>query len=134
MARQFRKRSATITLVLAGSLSGCGSEPIPQQDAYRSLNDCVRDWGNPAQCQPVRDGRYSTSYYYGPSHFGSRNTDGTPKPSANAMDAVTRPKGTQVSSLAPGGGTSSSPGSTSSSSATSRGGFGSSSSAHSSGG
>lgn len=130
MERRFRKRSATITLVLAGSLSGCGGEPIPQQDAYRSLNDCVRDWGNAAQCQPVRDGRYASSYYYGPTHFGNRNTDGTPKPSANAMDSVTRPKGTQVSSLTARSGTSSS---SSSSSSTSRGGFGSSASAHSSG-
>ncbi len=132
MERRFRKRSATITLVLAGSLSGCSGEPIPQQDAYRNLNDCVRDWGNAAQCQPVRDGRYASSYYYGPSHFGNRHTDGTPKPSPNAMDSVTRPKGTQVSSLTA---RSASPGSAgSSSSSVARGGFGSSASAHSSGG
>ena len=124
MGHRFRKRSATITLVLAGSLSGCGSEPIPQQDAYRNLNDCVRDWGNAAQCQPVRDGRYASNYYYGPSHFGNRNTNGTPKPSPNAMDSLTRPKGTQVSSLTSRSGSPGSAGSPSSSS---------SSSAHSSG-
>jgi len=85
--RQRRKRSAAITLVLAGTLSGCG-EPVPQQDVYRSLADCQRDWGDPQQCQPVRDGRYAPSYFYGPSRYGSSYTDGRPKPSANAMDAV----------------------------------------------
>lgn len=143
MARQDRKRSAAITLVLAGSLSGCGSEPIPQQDAYRNLNDCVRDWGNAAQCQPVRDGRYSSSYYYGPTHYGSRYGSGMPKPSPNAMDTVDRPKGTPVSSLASRSssstsslhGSSSSPGSSSSrSGSTSRSGFGSTASAHGSSG
>jgi hypothetical protein len=34
--RQRRKRSAAITLVLAGTLSGCG-EPLPQRDVYTSL-------------------------------------------------------------------------------------------------
>ena len=33
---QRRKRSAAITLVLAGSLGGC-SEPVPQRDVYTSL-------------------------------------------------------------------------------------------------
>jgi len=149
MPRSSRKRSAAITLVLAGGLSGCGSEPIPQQDAYRNLNDCVRDWGNAAQCQPVRDGRYASSYYYGPTHFGSRYGSGMAKPSPNAMDTVDRPKGTPVSSLTSRSSSSSSSlqsrsGSTSSSSAssgassssgsTSRSGFGSTASSHSSGG
>jgi uncharacterized protein YgiB involved in biofilm formation len=84
---QRRKRSAAITLVLAGTISGCG-EPVPQQDVYRSVTDCQRDWGDPQQCQPVRDNRYAPSYYYGPSHYGSSLPDGRPRPSANAMDAV----------------------------------------------
>jgi uncharacterized protein YgiB involved in biofilm formation len=62
---------------------------VPQQDVYRSAADCQRDWGDPQQCQPVRDSRYAPSYYYGPSHYGSSYPDGRPKPSANAMDAVT---------------------------------------------
>ena len=83
-----RKRSAAITLVLAGStLAGC-SGPAEQRDAYASLNDCVKDWQNPTQCQPVRDGRYSSNYYYGPPYYGASLTDGRPRPSANAMDAV----------------------------------------------
>ena len=36
----------------------------------------------------MRDGRYAPSYVYGPSHYGSSYTDGRPKPSNNAMDAV----------------------------------------------
>ena len=132
MANRMRKRSTAITLVLAGSLSGCG-EPIPQQDAYRSLDDCVRDWGNASQCQPVRDNRYASNYYYGPTHFGSRYGDGRAKPSPNAMDTMDRPKGTPVSSLASRTNSSSSffarsgsaSSSSSSSSTTSRSGFGS---------
>ena len=85
--RQRRKRSAAITLMLAGTISSCG-EPVPQQDVYQSLSDCQRDWGDPQQCQPVRDGRYAPSYHYGPSYYGSSYRDGRPKPSNNAMDAV----------------------------------------------
>lgn len=125
-----RKRSAAVTLVLAGSLSGCG-EPVPQQDAYRSLADCTRDWGNPTQCQPVRDGRYASNYYYGPSHFGSTYSDGRPKPSPNAMDAITRPK---AGSSAASSTHSSFSGGSSSSSSTSRSGFGATASSHSSSG
>ena len=81
-----RKRSAAITLVLAGSagLGGCGS-PVEQRDAYASQAACVRDWGNAAKCQPVRDNRYASSYYYGPTYYGNRYSDGRPKPSRRAM-------------------------------------------------
>jgi uncharacterized protein YgiB involved in biofilm formation len=91
MPQRARKRSAAITLVLAGSatLGGCGS-PVEQQDAYASLQDCVRDWNNSALCQPVRDGRYSTSYYYGPPYYGTTGWGffggSRPQPSPNAMD------------------------------------------------
>ena len=85
--RQRRKRSAAITLLLAGTISGCG-EPVPQQDVYQSLGDCQRDWGDPQQCQPVRDNRYAPSYWYGPSYYGASYPDGRPKPNRNAMDAV----------------------------------------------
>jgi hypothetical protein len=128
-----RKRSAAITLVLAGStLAGCGG-PAEQRDAYASLNDCVKDWQNPAQCQPVRDGRYSSSYFYGPSYFGPSLTDGRPRPSPNAMDAVRLASGSTSSSssrswFSSGSSPSSASRSSSSphtSSSTSRGGFGS---------
>ena len=88
-SRGRRRRSTAITLVLAGSASfaGCGG-PVEQRDAYRSIGDCIKDWNNAAQCQPVTDGRYATSYYYGPPYFGASLTDGRPRPSPNAMDAV----------------------------------------------
>ena len=132
--RKQRKRSAAITLVLAGStLAGC-SGPAEQRDAYASLNDCVKDWQNPAQCQPVRDGRYSSNYFYGPPYFGPSLTDGRPRPSANAMDAVRLSPGSSSSSSSSrswfSSGSSSSSASRSStsshsSSSSSRGGFGS---------
>jgi hypothetical protein len=126
-----RKRSAAITLVLAGStLAGC-SGPAEQRDAYASLDACVKDWQSPAKCQPVKDGRYSSSYYYGPAYFGPSLTDGRPKPSANAMDAVrvgsTSGSSSSRSSFSSGSssGSSSTHTSSSSSSGTSHGGFGS---------
>jgi len=126
-----RKRSAAITLVLAGStLAGC-SGPVEQRDAYSSLDACVKDWQSPAKCQPVKDGRFSSSYYYGPAYFGPALTDGRPRPSPNAMDAVrvTSASGSSSSSRSSfSSGSSSSShtsSSSSSSSGTSHGGFGS---------
>ena len=79
--------------MLAGSatLAGCGSPP-EQRDAYSNLQNCVRDWNNASLCEPVRDNKYASSYFYGPPYFsqsawrlfgGSR-----PQPSPNAMEAV----------------------------------------------
>lgn len=87
--RTQRKRSQAITLVLAGSatLAGCSS-PVEQRDAYASLADCVKDWNNAAQCEPVRDNRFASNYFYGPRYFGASFPDGRPRPSAHAMDAV----------------------------------------------
>ena len=103
MRARGRKRSAAITLVLAGSatLSGCGS-PVEQRDAYASQAACVKDWGNSSLCEPVRDGRYSTSYFYGPPYYGSgttyslfgRTRSPTLQPSPNAMDATRLQTGT----------------------------------------
>ena len=117
---QRRKRSAAITLVLAGSLSGC-SEPVPQRDVYTSLADCQRDWAAQGQqCEQVRDGRYANSWYYGPRYYGGDWPSGRPKSSPNAVEAVRTP-GTSPTR------TSSSRSWTGSrSSSTSRGGFGSS--------
>jgi len=127
-----RKRSAAITLVLAGSTLGGCSGPVEQRDAYASLDACVKDWQSPAKCQPVKDGRYSSSYFYGPSYFGPSLTDGRPKPSANAMDAVRvgstgSSSSSSRSSFSSGSSSSSSSTHTSgsSSSGTSHGGFGS---------
>ena len=132
-----RKRSAAITLVLAGSagLSGCGS-PVEQRDAYATQAACVRDWNNAALCEPVRDGRYSSSYFYGPAYYGNgttyslfgRTRSPSLVPSPNAMDAHRVSTGTVASSsssqlaMRTGAGGSN----------VSRGGFGSSASSHAS--
>ena len=92
MRRPGRKRSSTITLVLAGSasLAGCGS-PVEQRDAYSNQQSCLKDWENPALCEPVKDGKYASSYFYGPPYyaqssgwtfFGRDRIVGSP----NAMD------------------------------------------------
>ncbi len=134
-----RKRSAAITLVLAGSaaLSGCG-EPESQRDVYTKLDDCSKDWGNPAQCEPVRDGKYSGTYFYGPRYFGSSWPSGRPRPSANAMEATFAGRGgvTQMARTGSGSSFTSGSGATyshASSSSVSRSGFGSSAHASSGG-
>lgn len=124
-----RKRSAAITLVLAGSLSGCG-EPEAQRDVYTKLEDCTKDWGNPAQCSPVTDGRHSSSYFYGPRYFGPSFNSGRPRPSPNAIDATRAGHG-GVTHMAGGGRIGASPASGGSS--VSRSGFGSSARSMSSG-
>ena len=142
MRQRARKRSAAITLVLAGSatLAGCGS-PVEQRDAYATQAACVRDWSNTQLCEPVRDGRYAGSYFYGPPYYGSgttynlfgRTRNPSISPSPNAMDAQRMPIGTVARSPASALAMSSGAGPRGSSS---RGGFGSSSShaASSSGG
>jgi hypothetical protein len=139
MRGRARKRTAAITLVLAGSatLGGCGS-PVEQRDAYASQQACLKDWNNASLCEPVRDGRYSTSYFYGPPYYGAgtayslfgRTRSPTLSPSPNAMDAQRLATGTVArspsSALAMRSGAG--PGSVS------RGGFGSSAHASSSSG
>ena len=124
---QRRKRSAAITLVLAGTLSGCG-EPVPQQDVYTSLDRCRQDWGPQETCEPVRDGRYSPTWFYGPAYFGETWPSGRPRASANAVDAAAVRQPTRLASAPSGYWRSSSFSSSSSSrsSSVSRGGFGSS--------
>lgn len=84
-----RKRSAAITLVLVGSaaLSGCG-EPEAQRDVYSKLDDCAKDWGNPQQCESVKDARHSSSHFYGPAYYGTSFSSGRPRPSPNALEAT----------------------------------------------
>lgn len=123
-----RKRSAAITLVLAGSLAGC-NDPEAQRDVYTSVQDCRKDWGDPADCSRVTDGRHSSSYYYGPRYFGSTYPSGRPRPSANALTAAYAGRG-GVSHMASGARA----GSPSGGSSVSRSGFGSSAHSMSSGG
>ena len=139
MRKSARKRSATITLVLAGSatLGGCGS-PVEQRDAYSSMQACVKDWSNAALCEPVKDGRYASSYFYGPPYYASGSgwsffgRSSSPNPSPNAMDATRLQSGTVASS--PQSQLAMRTGVGPSSSSVSRGGFGSSGHASSSSG
>ncbi len=123
--RHRRKRSAAITLVLAGTITGCGEPVAPQRDVYDSLAACRTDWGDAQQCEPVKDTRYAPSYFYGPAYYGRAWPNGNPRGSSNAMDAirvsgpVARPGATRTAS--------STSFSTHTRSSTSRGGFGSSS-------
>ncbi len=132
-----RKRSAAITLVLAGSavLSGC-SDPQAQRDVYTGLDDCKKDWGNPAQCEPVKDGRHSSSYFYGPRYYGTSFPSGRPRPSANALEASYAGRGGATHMASSGSRSSFSPDRSASSagSSVSRSGFGSSGHSMSSGG
>jgi hypothetical protein len=141
MPQRRRKRSTAITLVLAGSatLAGCGS-PVEQRDAYASMQDCVRDWSNAAVCEPVRDGRYAQSYFYGPPYYAASGWSlfgpGRTSPSPNAMDAVRLQPGAVASSptsqlamrtgITPRSGSFGTSSSSSSSGGVARGGFGSS--------
>lgn len=127
-----RKRSAAITLVLAGSLTGCG-DPEAQRDVYTSIESCQKDWRDPKDCTRVADGQRSSSYFYGPRYFGSSYPSGRPRSSPNAIDAARAGRG-GVTHMASGARSTSSSGSSSSSSSVSRSGFGSSSHSTSSGG
>ncbi|MBI2748710.1 MAG: hypothetical protein HYX43_05030 [Burkholderiales bacterium] len=131
MRHRTRKRSRAVTLVLAGSatLAGCGA-PVEQRDAYASLADCVKDWNNAAQCEPARDNRYASNYFYGPRYYGASFPDGRPRPSANAMDAAyiataLSPSSASRSWFGSRSGSWFSSSSSHSSGSTSRGGFGS---------
>lgn len=101
--RGSRKRSAAITLVLAGSasLAGCGS-PVEQRDAYASKQDCLKDWQSEQLCEPVRDNRYASSYHYGPPYYSSSGWSlfgrDRIQPSPNAMEATRLKPGSVASS------------------------------------
>lgn len=103
MRKPGRKRSTAITLVLAGSatLTGCGA-PVEQRDAYASRQDCLKDWSDASLCEPVRDGRYASSYHYGPPYYSSAgwNLFGRDRivASPNAMEATRLPPGAVAAS------------------------------------
>ena len=130
MRVRVRKRSAAITLVLAGSatLGGCGS-PVEQRDAYSNLKDCVKDWTDTALCEPVKDGRYASSYLYGPPYYSSSGWSFFGRDriasSPNAMETTRLPTGSVASS--PMAARATRMGISGGSGGVSRGGFGSSS-------
>lgn len=101
MPARERKSSLSIALVLIGTagLSGCG-DPQSQRDVYSKLEDCQKDWGGSEKCEPVRDGRYSRSYYYGPNYAGRSFSSGTPRQSQHALEATRVSRGGFGSSVA----------------------------------
>lgn len=98
-----RRSSLSITLVLIGAaaLAGCGGDDEPvQRDVYTTLDNCQKDWGRPENCEPVSDGRYAGSYFYGPRYAGASYSSGRPKPSQHALDATRVARGGFGSSAA----------------------------------
>ncbi|WP_420835361.1 DUF1190 domain-containing protein [Mannheimia massilioguelmaensis] len=45
-----KKNKALVTLSIVGLLGGCSEENV-QRDVYKSLEDCVADWGTPELCE-----------------------------------------------------------------------------------
>ena len=68
-------------IVAAAAVSGCEDDPTVQQDRYKSLTECMADWGNEELCMraPTSEARTaggSTSYiythpyyFYGPTYY-----------------------------------------------------------------
>ncbi|MEN9559486.1 MAG: hypothetical protein RLZZ502_697 [Pseudomonadota bacterium] len=73
------RRSMLVGLVLIGSIS-CGQKET-WRDEYTSKEDCLADWGDGTQCEPVArsghttsTGTHSSAYrYYGPVYTGSND-------------------------------------------------------------
>lgn len=85
------KRSTYVQLILLGSALGLyacdeAREDLKQQ-RYASLDECRRDWGNPADCRqsPVVPGQ--PFYYYGPRYYWDPNLA---RPIAVNPDGTTR--------------------------------------------
>lgn len=86
------KRSKAVPLVLLGTmglvvLSGCDDRQEVKQNQYKSLDDCLRDWGNdPKNCRTQGSG--STFVYLGPRYYYDRSAG---MPMAIDPGGTTRP-------------------------------------------
>ena len=134
-------RRKAIALAVLGSLSGCGLDYDPadqavQRDVYTRLEDCMADWGDAQLCtqqQPQQvassgggGGTYVHTYYHGPEYYpGSRQT-------YRNGQVITPQRASAVSTTAPRAPSAAFKSAVSQSSA-SRGGFGSSGRSASSG-
>ena len=87
-----RKSSAYVTLALIGVLTGAGvvgyMSSDTKRDVYTSLDNCKQDWGDTSQCERVNDGRYSSSYYYGPGYSGTSPRGGGSAAGAHALTST----------------------------------------------
>jgi uncharacterized protein YgiB involved in biofilm formation len=117
MPRGARKRSLHVSLVVLGAaaLAGCGE--TDKRDVYANRADCVQDWGEQTQCEPVRDGSYHSSYWYGPSYRSGYWGGNAGRAGSTAVGTTARAGSHAIATHS-----------------VSRGGFGAHASAHSSGG
>lgn len=139
-----RRSSTSIRLVLIGAaavMSGCERE-IPARDVYANLESCRADWNQASDCEPNRNERYPSTYFYGPRYHASERWSGRLRQGPNALFAESEPLGSRGSSSGSSPSSSASnrnsSGDSSSTSAirqsphhsSARGGFGASSAAH----
>jgi hypothetical protein len=85
------KQSASVGLILLGSAMGLyyydGGAQKLQQQRYASLEQCVHDWGDPAECTHPAGTVAQPGYYYGPRYYWN---SGSGRPVAVAADGSTR--------------------------------------------
>jgi hypothetical protein len=85
------KQSTSVGLILLGSAMGLyyydGGAQKLQQQRYASLDQCVHDWGDPANCTHPSGTVAQPGYYYGPRYYWD---SGSGRPIAVAADGSTR--------------------------------------------
>ena len=84
------KQSTSVGLILLGSAVGLyyydGGAQKLQQQRYSSLEQCVHDWGDPAECTHPAGAVAPSGYYYGPRYYWDSSSD---RPVAVAADGST---------------------------------------------
>ncbi|MGO9949288.1 MAG: hypothetical protein ACLPWG_20870 [Steroidobacteraceae bacterium] len=85
------KQSASVGLILLGSAMGLyyydGGAQKLQQQRYASLEQCVHDWGDPAECTHPAGTVAQPGYFYGPRYYWNSSSG---RPVAVAADGSTR--------------------------------------------
>jgi uncharacterized protein YgiB involved in biofilm formation len=85
------KQSTSVGLVLLGSAVGLyyydGGAQKLQQQRYASLEQCVHDWGDPANCSHSAGTVPQPGYYFGPRYYWDASSG---RPIAVAGDGSTR--------------------------------------------
>ena len=85
------KRSTYVQLVLLGSAMGLYACDEVRQDLkqqrYASLDECLHDWGTPAECRQSFASAGQPAYYYGPRYYWDPNLS---RPVAVDADGTTR--------------------------------------------
>ena len=102
-----RKSSLRVSVVLVGTaaLTACDGGPrYTNRDIYASAEECQKDWGRPASCEPgygsVSGG--PSRVWYGPSYDSYSNTARSPR--AVGTTSVSRGGFGSLSSFHGGGG------------------------------